>query len=64
MASVVRLHDQSAELQARCADLLDVGGCETEHQHPQQFRCQSDAPIRKLTVDLIKTYRKINEVSE
>jgi len=26
------------------------------------FRNSSNAPIRKLTVDLIKTYRKINEV--
>lgn len=29
---------------------------------PDSFRSPINAPLRKLTVDLIKTYRKINEV--
>ncbi len=29
---------------------------------PESFRNPSSGPLRKLTVDLIKTYRKINEV--
>ena len=29
---------------------------------PESFRSPTNAPLRKLTVDLIKTYRKINEV--
>lgn len=53
MAAVV-LHD--SELQPR-GHLVDVVSCETEH-----YRSQTEAPIRKLTVDLIKTYRKINDV--
>ena len=28
----------------------------------ESFRSPTNAPLRKLTVDLIKTYRKINEV--
>ena len=60
--SLAACHDPSLELQARCAELIEVGGCDTEHQHPHRYRCQSDAPIRKLTVDLVKTYRKINDV--
>ena len=28
-----------------------------------QYRDPSQAPLRKLTVDLIKTYRSINDVS-
>ena len=66
MAGLPRLADHSDQhqqlLQARCADLADGGGCgETTELHP--FRCPADAPLRKLTVDLIKTYRKINDVS-
>ena len=39
------------------------------HQHHalgtgDGYRHPSSAPLRKLTVDLIKTYRKINDVSE
>lgn len=30
---------------------------------PQHFRDPSAAPLRKLSVDLIKTYKHINEVS-
>ena len=30
----------------------------------ESFRNPANAPLRKLTVDLIKTYRKINEVGE
>lgn len=30
---------------------------------PQHFRDPSSAPLRKLSVDLIKTYKHINEVS-
>ena len=30
----------------------------------ESFRNPANAPLRKLTVDLIKTYRKINEVSQ
>ncbi|KAG6460838.1 hypothetical protein O3G_MSEX012245 [Manduca sexta] len=30
---------------------------------PRQFRDPSTAPLRKLSVDLIKTYKHINEVS-
>ena len=30
---------------------------------PQKFRDPSTAPLRKLSVDLIKTYKHINEVS-
>ena len=37
------------------------------HQHAlgtgDSYRHPSSAPLRKLTVDLIKTYRKINDVS-
>ena len=43
----------------------------THHHHHQHalgtgdsYRHPSSAPLRKLTVDLIKTYRKINDVSE
>ena len=39
---------------------LEVGGCDTEHQH--HYRSHSDAPITKLTVNLLKTYKKINHV--
>ena len=49
-----------------------AGGGEMPHipmayQHqseyaPDSFRSPVSAPLRKLTVDLIKTYRKINEV--
>lgn len=35
-----------------------------EYSTPDSFRSPSSAPLRKLTVDLIKTYRKINEVSQ
>lgn len=40
-----------------------------QHQHHalgmgEGYRHPSSAPLRKLTVDLIKTYRKINDVSE
>lgn len=31
---------------------------------PQNFRDPSQAPLRKLSVDLIRTYKHINEVSE
>lgn len=31
---------------------------------PPTFRDSSTAPLRKLSVDLIKTYKHINEVSE
>ena len=31
---------------------------------PESFRSPVNAPLRKLTVDLIKTYRKINEVEQ
>lgn len=37
--------------------VLDAHGAEV------QFRDQSNAPVRKLTVDLIKTYKTINDVS-
>ncbi|KAE8743101.1 hypothetical protein FOCC_FOCC011265 [Frankliniella occidentalis] len=30
---------------------------------PQNFRDPSTAPLRKLSVDLIKTYKHINELS-
>lgn len=30
---------------------------------PHHFRDPSTAPLRKLSVDLIKTYKHINEVS-
>lgn len=30
---------------------------------PHQFRDSSTAPLRKLSVDLIKTYKHINDVS-
>ena len=56
MAGVIQLHE-SLELQSRGPLIEDVVGYETE-----QFRSQTEAPIRKLTVDLIKTYRKINDV--
>jgi hypothetical protein len=40
----------------------------THHHHAlgtgDNYRQPSSAPLRKLTVDLIKTYRKINDVSE
>ena len=58
MTGVIRLQEAVAELQPRCGGLVDVTGCETE----QHYRSQTEAPIRKLTVDLIKTYRKINDV--
>ena len=32
------------------------------HAPPEAFRSPTNAPLRKLTVDLIKTYRTINEV--
>ena len=56
MAGIIQLHD-SLELQPRGSLVEDVVGYETE-----QYRSQTEAPIRKLTVDLIKTYRKINDV--
>ena len=62
MAGVTRLPDTSEQLTARCAELVDGSGCETAEAHP--YRSPAEAPLRKLTVDLIKTYRKINEVSE
>ena len=62
MAGVTRLPDTSEQLTARCAELVDGAGCETAEAHP--YRSPAEAPLRKLTVDLIKTYRKINEVSE
>ena len=62
MAGVSRLPDASEQLTARCAELVDGAGCETAEVHP--YRSPAEAPLRKLTVDLIKTYRKINEVSE
>ncbi len=35
-----------------------------QQEYPtESFRNSANAPLRKLTVDLIKTYRKINEVS-
>ena len=61
MAGVICLPESSStELQSRCADLAELTGCESD----QHYRCQSEAPLRKLTVDLIKTYRKINDVCE
>ena len=49
-----------------------VANCTTageEHVHRMayhaeyfKFRNPSEAPLRRLTVDLIKTYRRINEV--
>lgn len=44
-----------------------VTGEEHAHHLPYhaeyfKFRNPSEAPLRKLTVDLIKTYRRINEV--
>jgi hypothetical protein len=60
MAGVSRLPDTSEQLTARCAELVDGSGCETAEAHP--YRSPAEAPLRKLTVDLIKTYRKINEV--
>uniref|UniRef100_A0A1I7X898 Uncharacterized protein n=1 Tax=Heterorhabditis bacteriophora TaxID=37862 RepID=A0A1I7X898_HETBA len=32
-------------------------------QQEKIYRCHADAPIRKLTCDLIKTYKNINEDS-
>ena len=51
---MVRLHDS---LEQRHPLAEDVVSYEAE-----QYRNQTEAPIRKLTVDLIKTYRKINDV--
>lgn len=62
MAGVSRLTDAAEQLQARCAELVDGAGCETAEVHP--YRSPAEAPLRKLTVDLIKTYRKINDVSQ
>ena len=53
MAGVV-LHDVELQPRGYMADLVK---CETEH-----YRSHTEAPLRKLTVDLIKTYRKINDV--
>lgn len=41
-----------------------VDGHLPHHMGYAPFSCRSpsEAPLRKLTVDLIKTYRKINEV--
>ena len=34
-----------------------------QHRIPQSFRDPSAAPLHKMSVDLIKTYKHINEVS-
>lgn len=34
-----------------------------QNRIPGSFRDSSTAPVRKLSVDLIKTYKHINEVS-
>lgn len=46
---------------------LDSSGTDIEAMQariPTHFRDASTAPLRKLSVDLIKTYKHINEVSK
>lgn len=42
---------------------FDYSCCSVNHNHMKpQFRDPATAPLRKLSVDLIKTYKHINEV--
>ena len=50
-------------LQLQSSDLAPSTAVEALHHGGEGFRSYSEAPLRKLTVDLIKTYRKINEVA-
>lgn len=46
-------------------DQLAAMATDPQHQHPllpYKFRDSGQAPLRKLSVDLIKTYKHINEV--
>lgn len=44
-------------------DVDFAGGAQTFYSRiPTKFRDPSGAPLRKLSVDLIKTYKQINEV--
>lgn len=46
------------------ADEVDFVGVQNFYSKiPTKFRDPSSAPLRKLSVDLIKTYKHINEVS-
>ena len=45
------------------ADEVDFAGVQNFYSKiPTTFRDPSSAPLRKLSVDLIKTYKHINEV--
>lgn len=45
------------------ADEVDFAGVQNFYSKiPKTFRDPSSAPLRKLSVDLIKTYKHINEV--
>lgn len=45
-------------------DEVDFAGVQTFYgKIPTTFRDPSSAPLRKLSVDLIKTYKHINEVA-
>ena len=45
------------------ADEVDFAGVQNLYSKiPTTFRDPSSAPLRKLSVDLIKTYKHINEV--
>lgn len=45
------------------ADDVDFAGVQNFYSRiPTKFRDPSGAPLRKLSLDLIKTYKQINEV--
>jgi dual specificity tyrosine-phosphorylation-regulated kinase 1 len=45
------------------AEALQQEAAAMQHRIPVSFRDPAAAPLRKLSVDLIKTYKHINEVS-
>lgn len=58
MTAAAQFHDASTNQLISMAAATNLAG----HSKAPQFRDPSTAPLRKLSVDLIKTYKHINEV--
>lgn len=63
MASISGLHSNGNQLgKSRYVAAPDINSTALSGRNPANFRDSSTAPLRKLSVDLIKTYKHINEV--
>ena len=55
----------AGKIEDQQADDVDFVGVQNLYSKiPTTFRDPSSAPLRKLSVDLIKTYKHINEVNK